>query len=99
VQGSTITVMDAVGTVQLSNERFRVTEWRFAPGASTGWHRHDCDYVVVPMTTGQLTIPTAVGTSVADLVAGRSYARVVGTEHDVTNANNFEFVFIEIERI
>ena len=42
----------AVATVQLDNERVRVTEWRFAPGAATGWHRHEHDYVVVPMTTG-----------------------------------------------
>ena len=27
-------------TLQIDNERVRVTQWRFAPGASTGWHRH-----------------------------------------------------------
>jgi beta-alanine degradation protein BauB len=91
--------MDAVGTVQLSNDVFRVTEWRFAPGASTGWHRHDCDYVVVPITTGTLTIQTASGAVTADLVAGQSYSRVIGTEHDVINGNDFEFVFVEIERL
>ena len=42
----------AVATVKIDNERVRVTEWRFAPGAATGWHRHELDYVVVPMTTG-----------------------------------------------
>ena len=40
----------AVPTKQLENDRFIVTEWRFAPGANTGWHRHAWDYVVVPMT-------------------------------------------------
>ena len=30
----------AVPTVQFETERVRVTEWRFAPGAATGWHRH-----------------------------------------------------------
>jgi quercetin dioxygenase-like cupin family protein len=48
----------AVATVQVDNERVRVTEWRFAPGAATGWHRHELDYVVVPMTTGRLRIDT-----------------------------------------
>ena len=26
-----------------------VTEWRFAPGAATGWHRHEFDYVITPV--------------------------------------------------
>ena len=42
----------AVPTVQIDNARVIVTEWRFAPGAETGWHRHAHDYVVVPTTGG-----------------------------------------------
>ena len=42
----------ATPTVQIDNERVRVTEWRFAPGEATGWHRHAHDYVVVPLATG-----------------------------------------------
>jgi len=42
----------AVPTVQIDDDRVIVTEWRFAPGAETGWHRHAHDYVVVPMTNG-----------------------------------------------
>jgi quercetin dioxygenase-like cupin family protein len=38
----------AVGTLQIENERVRVTQWRFAAGAATGWHRPEHDYVVVP---------------------------------------------------
>jgi quercetin dioxygenase-like cupin family protein len=87
----------AVPTVQVDNERTRVTEWRFAPGAATGWHRHGYDYVVVPMTTGQLRLEGPDGTRVADLVAGKSYFRPVGVEHDVINASPHEFVFVEIE--
>ena len=49
----------AVPTKQVENDRFIVTEWRFAPGAHTGWHRHAFDYVVVPMTTGRLTLESA----------------------------------------
>ena len=37
----------AVPTVQVDNERVRVTEWRFAPGAETGEHVHQMNYVVV----------------------------------------------------
>jgi len=86
--------------VQIADGLVRVTEWRFAPGAATGWHRHEHPYVVVPLTTGQLAISGADGAvTPADLVAGRSYARPAGVEHDVRNANPFEFVFVEIEII
>jgi quercetin dioxygenase-like cupin family protein len=87
----------AVATVQVDDATVRVTEWRFAPGAATGWHRHEYPYVVVPMTTGRLAIATRDGSTTAELVTGRSYARGRGVEHDVTNANAFEFVFVEIE--
>ena len=87
----------AVPTVQLDNERTRVTEWRFAPGAATGWHRHEYDYVVVPMTTGQLLLKESEGERYAELTAGVSYDREIGVEHNVINANEFEFVFIEVE--
>jgi quercetin dioxygenase-like cupin family protein len=90
--------MNAVPTVQIDNPRLRVTEWRFAPGAATGWHRHEHDYTVVPMTTGTLRIDLGGGKSVdSPLVTGRSYFREKGVEHDVINANDHEFVFIEIE--
>ena len=48
----------AVPTVQVDNDIVKVTEWRFAPGAETGWHRHDYDYVVVPVTNGRLLLET-----------------------------------------
>jgi beta-alanine degradation protein BauB len=87
----------AVPTVQVENERVIVTEWRFAPGAHTGWHRHAHDYVVVPMTTGRLELETPDGPASSDLVTGHAYARAAGVEHDVINANGCEFVFVEIE--
>ncbi len=87
----------AVPTVQLDNPRVRVTEWRFAPGAATGYHRHEFDYVVVPMSTGKLRLEGPEGETTADLVAGRSYFREAGVEHDVRNINEHEFVFVEID--
>lgn len=83
--------------MQVDNDRLRVTEWRFAPGAATGHHRHEFDYVVVPLTTGQLRLVEADGERVAELTAGVSYYREAGVEHDVINASPGEFVFIEIE--
>ena len=46
----------AVPTVQVDNAEVIVTEWRFAPGAETGRHRHGHDYVVVPLTDGTLRL-------------------------------------------
>jgi len=87
----------AAPTVQIDNPRVKVTQWRFAPGAETGWHRHGMDYVVVPMTTGTLLLETPEGEVRAPLTAGVSYTRPVGVEHNVVNANDHEFVFVEIE--
>jgi len=84
-------------TVQVENDRVKVTEWRFAPGAATGWHRHGYDYVVVPMVTGKLQLESGKETHFAELTAGISYYRPIGVEHDVINANDYEFVFVEVE--
>jgi quercetin dioxygenase-like cupin family protein len=93
-----MTRADAIPTIQIDNPRLRVTEWRFAPGAATGWHRHEHDYVVVPMTTGRLLLEEpGGGRRYAQLTAGISYSRETGVEHDVINDNDTEFVFIEIE--
>ena len=87
----------AVASVQIDNGRVIVTEWRFAPGAETGWHRHAHDYVVVPQTTGTLLLEEPGGNREAQLTSGVSYFRNEGVEHNVINANDFEFVFVEIE--
>ena len=89
---------EAVPTVFLDNDKMRVTEWRFAPGAATGWHRHEYDYVVIPLHTGQLRIDTGDGEDmIANLTTGIPYSRETGVEHDVINANPFEFAFMEVE--
>ena len=87
----------AVATRQLDNDRVRVTEWRFAPGAATGYHRHELDYVVVPLTAGRLLLVEPDGERFAELAVGQSYTRQAGVEHDVVNANDHDFAFIEIE--
>ena len=88
----------AVPTVQVDNERVRVTEWRFAPGAETGEHVHQMDYVVVPLGDGRLKLVSPQGEeSFADLKHGVSYFRKAGVHHNVINANDFEYAFVEIE--
>lgn len=87
----------AVPTVQVDNERVIVTEWRFAPGAETGAHRHGHDYVITPITDGTLLLQTPNGEVTAQLVAGQSYFRQAGVEHNVINAGDQELVFVETE--
>jgi quercetin dioxygenase-like cupin family protein len=88
----------AVATIQIDEPYVRVIEYRFPPGAETGWHRHGHDYVVVPLLDGKLLLEQPDGTSrVADLLKNQSYTRRAGVEHNVINANDFEFAFLEIE--
>ncbi len=88
----------AVPTVQIDNEKVRVTEWRFAPGAETGFHIHGMDYVVVPSGDGRLKLVSPEGEETfADLKHGVSYFRPAGVHHNVINANAFEYAFVEIE--
>jgi quercetin dioxygenase-like cupin family protein len=84
-------------STQVDNERVKVTEWRFPPGAETGWHRHEHDYVVVPMKDGQLLLETSEGEVMSELRCGKSYFRQAGVEHNVLNPSEQEFVFVEIE--
>jgi quercetin dioxygenase-like cupin family protein len=88
----------ANATVRIDEPRVRVTEYRFAPGAETGWHRHAYDYVVVPLLDGRLLLEEPGGTTrVAELHQHAPYARQAGVEHNVVNANAYEFAFLEIE--
>ena len=89
--------MKATSQVQVENEWVRITEWRFLPGAETGHHIHAHDYVVVPLTSGVLRLEERAGTREAQLTSGVAYAREKGVEHNVVNANSFEFRFLEIE--
>jgi quercetin dioxygenase-like cupin family protein len=86
-------------TVFIDNERVRVTEWRFKKrGDNTGWHRHEYDYVVVPLFDGTLEIDTGGGQrTTAPMKNGIPYFRELGVEHDVINGNDFECAFVEIE--
>lgn len=89
----------ALPTVLIDNNRVRVTEWRFASkGDNTGWHRHDYDYVVVPLFDGTLRIDLGNGEIVeAPMQNGVPYYKEIGVEHDVINNNDFECAFVEVE--
>lgn len=88
----------ADATVQIDDARVRVTEWAFEPNTETGFHTHGMDYVVVPMTSGTLTIADADGVETDNaLIAGQSYARETGVAHNVINRTNEKIVFVEVE--
>ena len=88
----------AIATVMLDEPHVRVSEYRFSPGAQTGWHRHEYDYVVVPLRDGRLLLEEPDGSSRhAELRAHEPYTRSRGIEHNVVNANAYEFAFLEVE--
>ena len=88
----------AQATTSVDDDRVRVTTWVFDPGASTGAHRHEFDYIVVPISGGLFRVSNADGTETErSQQAGRPYAGRAGTEHDLLNATDATVSFVEIE--
>jgi quercetin dioxygenase-like cupin family protein len=96
-EGEMTSKAEAVSRVE--NGEVRVTEWRFAPGAETGWHRHEYDYVVVPLMDGRLRIVANDGESTAELEQGTAYFRKAGSEHNVINASDKDLAFVDVELV
>jgi quercetin dioxygenase-like cupin family protein len=91
-------MQSATSEVQVDTPEVRVTRWRLAPGSATGHHIHEMDYVIVPVTSGEMTIVLPGGERTrAELAAGKSYFRKAGVEHDVLNESTAEIVFLEVE--
>jgi beta-alanine degradation protein BauB len=82
---------------QIENTRARVTRHKMSPGASTGFHRHEHDYVIVPITDGQMRVVEGDRETINELKAGVSYFRQAGVEHDVINGGDQDLIFVEIE--
>ncbi|HEX5558596.1 MAG TPA: hypothetical protein VFX13_13320 [Gaiellales bacterium] len=88
----------ARSTRTVDDERVRVTTLTFADGDETGDHRHEYDYLVVPVTGGAFTVIEHDG-STRELAqqAGVPYLGRAGTEHNVINASGRAATFVEIE--
>jgi quercetin dioxygenase-like cupin family protein len=88
----------ARSTRTADDDRVRVTTLAFDDGDETGDHRHEYDYLVVPVTGGTFTVVERDG-SIRDLVqeAGAPYLGRAGTEHNVINASGRAATFVEIE--
>jgi len=89
--------MKAKPTAQIDTDRVVVTEWSFAPGAETGHHVHERDYVVVPLVTGKVRVEDSAGEREVEMQAGVSYARSAGVAHNLVSLNEYEFSFVEVE--
>ena len=87
----------AESAVLIDTDRVRVTAWTFSPGQATGVHRHEFDYVVVPVSGGTFTVTAADGTTQLNQQAGQAYARQAGVEHDVAYSGQETALFVEVE--
>ena len=67
-------MLAAKSDIQVDTPEVRVTEWRLAPGSATGHHTHEMDYVIVPVTSGEMTIVAPNGER-SKALAGRTSAK------------------------
>ncbi|MHB1834350.1 MAG: cupin domain-containing protein [Solirubrobacteraceae bacterium] len=89
---------NARGAINADTKRVRVTTWSFDDGSATGFHRHEFDYVVVPITGGTFEVVDRDGaTRELTQEAGVAYLGVEGTSHDVVNRSGRPASFVEIE--
>lgn len=82
----------------MEDDKVRVTRFDFEPGAQTGWHTHEMDYVIVTLTDCSLRLEWPDG-SIEDSIigAGQSYSRPKGTQHNVINDGTTTMSFVEVE--
>jgi len=89
---------EARSTTQIDDGDVRVTRYDLEPGDRIAWHRHEHDYLVVPLTDGAFDVMSAGVASPQLATAGESYRRVAGAEHELINGAR-PYSFIEIELI
>ena len=84
---------------QQDDDRVRVNRLTFAAaGDETGVHVHDFDYIVVPVTGGDLTVVAEDGsTRNLHQEPGVSYPGKAGTHHNVISTSPAPVMFVEIE--
>ncbi|MDQ2091056.1 cupin domain-containing protein [Marimonas arenosa] len=88
----------ATATRLAEDTRVRVTRFEFPPGAETGWHRHEMDYVIVAVTACRMRLEEPGGdVREVTVTAGESYTRQSGVEHNVINASDSAMTFVEVE--
>ena len=84
--------------VSADDDRVRVTMFTFEDGDETGDHRHQYDYIVVPITGGTFEVTDRDGTGrTLEQTAGLPYRGREGTDHNVVNRSGRTAIFVEIE--
>lgn len=82
------------------NEQFRTTKWTISPGGHIPMHRHDYEYVVVPLSDNVMHVITGDADLIeAVMVPGTAYGRPKGSEHRCENRGETDIVFIEVESL
>ncbi|GLT11317.1 cupin domain-containing protein [Sulfitobacter porphyrae] len=82
----------------VEDERVRVTRFEFEPGAETGWHTHEYDYVITAVTDCTLELEDPGGeVRQVTVKSGEAYRRDKGVKHNVVNGGASPMAFIEVE--
>ncbi|WP_341954195.1 cupin domain-containing protein [Salinibacterium sp. TMP30] len=87
----------AVPQPVIDGSKARVTRWDLAPGAETGHHRHELDYIVIAITDGALLQKSEDAEVSVPLSPGSAYFREAGVEHNVSNQGDKTVTFVEVE--
>ncbi len=94
----TVAVPTARSVTSVDTDHVRITTWTFEDGEDTGHHRHEYDYIVVPVTGGTFVITEPDGTTrQMTQEAAVAYLGRAGTEHNVINRSRGTSVFVEVE--
>jgi len=87
--------------VIFENDLVRVWELSVEPGESSGLHRHDLPYVIVPLTGGTIEIESVDGRTYRPTeTIGEAIWRDPGEIHDLHNRGGtmYRNVLVEIKR-
>ena len=79
------------------NPTVRIVRYTLTEGSSTGWHRHDFDYVIVPYCDCRVRVDTADASVEAEMRRDLPYFREKGVRHNVTSLMQGQVSFLEIE--
>ena len=84
-------------TIIIDNEKVKVADWRMGPDTQIGHHVHSMDYLVVALSSGELTIATGEEDIAFPSAVGVTVFGNAGDAHDVLNRGDAEVRFLEIE--
>ncbi len=88
----------AKAIIQVDNSKVRITKYLFQAGDETGIHKHKYDYIVLPITNGEIILIDKNGIkSKSALTTAESYFRKAGVEHNVINNSDKKLIFVEVE--